>query len=98
LGLGRTVAEIEHGMSGQEMRDWELYWQLEPWGSHRDNLHAGVVAAVIANVHRRKGQRPLSPADFMLMHAENRRAQNTRKTLNWLRALAAKKPKDKPHD
>jgi hypothetical protein len=98
LGLGRTVAEIEQGMSGQEMRDWELYWALEPWGAYRDNLHSGVIAAAIINVHRRKGQRPLSPADFMLVDRESRRVQNTRKALNWLRALSGKKKKDSPYD
>ena len=41
------------------------YYQLEPWGDERADLRMGIQAAVLANVHRARNQRPLKPADFM---------------------------------
>lgn len=31
---------------------------MEPWGSHYDDLRAGTVAAMVANVHRNERVRP----------------------------------------
>ncbi|MFD1556034.1 hypothetical protein ACFSHT_10415 [Paraburkholderia silviterrae] len=28
------------------------FYELEPWGSHYDDLRAGTIASMIANVHR----------------------------------------------
>lgn len=43
------------------------FYQLEPWGSHYDDLRAGVVASMIGNIHRdRKRQAtPFGDLDFI---------------------------------
>lgn len=41
------------------------YAKLEPFGEERADLRAGIVAATIANAHRRKGSKPFKPSDFM---------------------------------
>lgn len=47
-------------------REWLAYWQLEPFGGARDDLRAGLVAAVAANsaFGRAKGARTYKPSDF----------------------------------
>ena len=35
-----------------QLIEWEAYAQIEPFGAIRDNYHAGVVAKMIANVHK----------------------------------------------
>lgn len=41
------------------------YYTLEPWGPERADLNAGIIAAMIANVNRGHGSKPVSPADLM---------------------------------
>ncbi|AOZ06766.1 phage tail assembly protein T [Cupriavidus malaysiensis] len=42
------------------------FFRMEPFGSHYDDLRAGMVAAMIANVHRnpKVRQEPFSPLDL----------------------------------
>lgn len=50
------------------------YYRLEPWGSHYDDLRAGVVASMIGNVHRdRKRQAaPFGDLDFIPWNEHSR--------------------------
>lgn len=63
----------------------ELYWRLtleevsavlkqRQTEEQRADLRAGLVAATVANVHRRKGQRAIQPRDFF---GEGRRRHMT---------------------
>ena len=47
------------------------YFALEPYGAERDNIHAGLIASTIANVHISKKEKMLKPADFMLKDAND---------------------------
>lgn len=44
------------------------YYHVEPFGAERDNMHAGIVAATIANANRnpKKQRKAFSFADFIL--------------------------------
>lgn len=44
------------------------FYQLEPFGVERDNLHAGIVASMVANVNRdvKKRPEPFAPHDFLI--------------------------------
>lgn len=70
LGLGRTVAELECGMSAREFDDWQEFYQVEPFGALRDNLHAGQIAAMVFNMNRAKNAKPLTATDFLLIARE----------------------------
>ena len=48
-----------------EVADWMSYYQLEPFGYKADWLRTGVVAAMTANVNRKKGTKPAMPEDFI---------------------------------
>ena len=41
------------------------YYGLEPFGQEREALHAGIVAATIANANSTSKGRAFQPADFM---------------------------------
>lgn len=88
MALGRTVAEIEQ-IGAAEYDNWQRYWIVEPWGAYRDNLHAGIVASVIANTsaNRRRGSTAATPADFMLKTEREQRGSETAKSLAFLRAV-----------
>ncbi|MEN7529340.1 hypothetical protein [Cupriavidus sp. DL-D2] len=46
---------------------WMAFHELEPWGSHYDDLRAGVVASMIGNIHRDRKHRsdPFGDLDFI---------------------------------
>ncbi len=59
--------ELLTRMSSRQLAEWQAYAELEPFGSHFDDLRAGAVAAATYNVHRDSAQRPqpFLPLDFM---------------------------------
>ena len=60
---------------------------LEPFGQDRDNIHAGIISSVIANVMGGK-RRKFSPKDFMLYDKERKRQSETQGFMAGLRAFA----------
>lgn len=86
LALGKSVREVE-SFGASELADWEAYWKMEPWGAYRDNIHAGLICSVLANIHRRKGAAEITYEDFMLKDkAEYKRAETVR-ALAWFRSM-----------
>ena len=62
-----TVGELLNRISSRELSEWMAYYMLEPFGAERDNLHAGLVAAMVHNVNRDpKRGKAADPKDFML--------------------------------
>jgi len=45
--LGRTVRELE-GMPASEFLEWKEYFNIQPFGPWRDNLHAAIIAQHVA--------------------------------------------------
>lgn len=45
---------------------WQEYAEVEPWGSHYDDLRAGIVAAAVYNVNRdtKKCPNPFTALEF----------------------------------
>lgn len=79
-------------MTFNELRAWEAYYAVEPWGSARDNMHAGLICAAIGNTNRKRGARPLSFADFMLRPRSEQFADNRKRFFGMLKANA--KPRE----
>lgn len=75
-------------MTFNELRAWEAYYALEPWGQARDNMHAGLIAAAVSNPHRKKGTRPVTHKDFMLVPRDEQFADNRKRFFSGMRAMA----------
>ena len=89
LLLGRPPSEIK----ALPLSDIGLlcrYWEDEPWGPYRDNLHAGLIAATVANSSIRKLRRAPQAADFLLEPARKRKQKGGKALLSALRAMAKK--------
>lgn len=87
--MGKSVREVEAFGAG-EIAEWHLYWQHEPWGSYRDNMHAALICSILANVHRKKGTPEITYDQFMLKDKQEYLQNETRKTLAWLRSVAVR--------
>ena len=72
-----TVAELLARVSARELSEWQAYYTLEPWGEERDDLRAGIIASVVANVHRSKGGKTWKPSDFVLEFQPREREPQT---------------------
>ncbi len=83
-----TVSELDQRMSSEEYSNWVAFYELEPFGPYRDNLHAGIIASILANIHRAKGSQAMKATDYLLVHPDDRRDKDTRKTLNLMRMVA----------
>ena len=58
------MEELLASISSEELTEWAAYYQLDPFGSYRADLQAGVVASTMANIHAKKGH-TFGPADFI---------------------------------
>ena len=57
-------------MPHRELVEWMDEYRREPWGPWRDNVHAALICAVMANAFRGKDSRPFTYEDFMILDAE----------------------------
>ena len=64
-----TVKELLSRIDSLELSEWRDYYQTQPWDVKGD-LHAGIVAATIANVNRGKNSKAFQPSDFMPLQTQ----------------------------
>ena len=83
------MAEIEQ-MGSSELFEWYKYWQMEPWGSYRDNIHAGLIASTLANAFMSKGKR-VNYQDFMLVDRREHAKKKTTEFITWMKSVGKKK-------
>lgn len=66
-----TVRELLTRMDSRELSEWMAYYSIEPWGQERDNVHAGIIAKAVYDVHQDpKKRRDISPLDFVMREKE----------------------------
>ena len=63
-----TVAELFERMSADEFRDWQEYYQMEPFGPLADDIRFGTIAAMYQNAHRREGSPAVGALDIWQWH------------------------------
>jgi hypothetical protein len=99
LALGEwDVDGLLRRMTWRQLRGWMAYYRTDPWGGERDDLHAGIVAATIANVYRGKA-RAYKPSDFMpQFQPRPRRTQTKDEALGVLMAIAKAHNEALEHD
>jgi len=80
-------------ISSEELTEWAAYYQLDPFGSYRADLQAGVVASTMANIHAKKGHK-FGPSDFMPRFGEPEKAKSMSpdEIKDKLRRMFGKKP------
>lgn len=54
-------------MSHAEFVEWLAFYQSEPFGGVRDDIHAALIVTMLANVNRnpKKKKTPFKPSEFM---------------------------------
>jgi len=65
LAMHATQGELLDRLTSEELTEWMIYDSMEPIGQHRLDYGFGIIAALLANVNRKKGGKPFRPIDFM---------------------------------
>jgi hypothetical protein len=84
-----SVRRLLSEMDSRELTAWMAYESVEPFGERRANLHAGIVAATVANVNRDKHTRAFLPTDFLLEFGRERESGDDEAQMQAMRAQMA---------
>ena len=71
-------------LPNRALLDWIAYYEREPWGENRADTRSAIVAAVLFNMNRGRGQPARQVADFMAHRPS--RAESTPAHLSALKA------------
>lgn len=88
--LGFSVAEVRD-MPLSEYSQWQRYWDEEPWGPWRDNLHAALIARKVHNMLRGKNSPAASIDEFMLTDKDTHQTKQKRSFIDWLKSVGTKR-------
>jgi len=67
--LGLTIEELL-ALPERELRRWALYWNAEPWGPMRDNMHTAMMISELLRPHM-KDFKAADPQRFMFENPED---------------------------
>lgn len=79
-------------LTQREYLNWLKYWEDEPWGPYRDNLHAAMIAREVQRPQLRKGTKSKLD-DFMVTNPEKRQRAATGNLVDFLKLIATPKVK-----
>ncbi len=90
---------MKRSMSQRSYLGWQKYWELEPWGSFRDNLHAAIIAREVRKAFA-SPKAVVTLDDFMVENPavrqeqiEKKRAQAASQFIGMLKVVATKRPR-----
>lgn len=75
-------------MPQRELDSWQLFWNEEPWGAYRDNMHAALIIANLLRPHMEDPARAVDLHAFMFENPLDRRERERQATALQLQARA----------
>lgn len=81
---------MKRSMTQRAYLGWQRYWEEEPWGPYRDNLHAALIAKEVRRPQLRKGA-TTKLDDFMISNPRARQADAARGLIEFLKMVSEKK-------
>lgn len=85
-----TIGQIDQ-MPSSEFTEWMAFYEIEPFGPSRDNVHSAMICSLLYNANRGKRQEALTVTDFMLKDVDAKRESDTAQFMSGLRSLAKRK-------
>lgn len=78
---------MRSSLTQRELLGWQKYWEQEPWGAFRDNLHAAILAREIRRPQLRRGS-AINIDDFMVRPNAQSSGSKEAKFFDLLRVIA----------
>jgi hypothetical protein len=66
------VRQVLDEIDAEEFAEWQAFDVLEPIGGNADDYRAGIVASMLANIHRKRGTEAIKPLELFPWHIEPR--------------------------
>lgn len=92
LGIA-NVDMLARSLTAKQFREWQMFYDLEPFGEVRDDYRTASIVAMIANVNRdpKKRKEPYKLEDFLLKFGEQppKKQQTWQQQALMLKMLAA---------
>ena len=84
--MGRTVAELEAGLSASEWLDWQRFFAVEPFGTPLLDVIQAQTRALLANINRNDKVRghPFEAGEFLLFSRSEAEAAPEPETVSGL--------------
>jgi hypothetical protein len=82
------IDAMKASMSQRQYLGWQRYFEVEPWGPWRDNLHAAVIAREVRRTMQTKRGSKISLDQFMLKTSGERAVEAEKKVIATLGAIA----------
>jgi len=89
--LGRSLGELDE-LPARELERWATYWNEEPWGVYRDNMHAALIITELLKPHLKEGT-TLNMDKFMLKPKADLDDAARAKFLVQLNSMAGEQPR-----
>jgi hypothetical protein len=75
-----TVEQLLENMSYEEFKEWQAYYEIEPFGEYKKDFRAGIIASSIFNSKRTKqSDKIFSPTDFIPNFDSKAKSKDKRK-------------------
>lgn len=81
------VEEMKRSMTQRAYLNWQKFWEEEPWGPYRDNLHAAIIAREVRRRYLKKGAKSKLD-DFMVVNPDRRRREASANLIDFLKVVA----------
>jgi hypothetical protein len=82
-----TVAELQERVSAEEFDWWIAYDRINPISKERDDYHAALISATIANSVRTRGK-PIKVSDMLFKFGENTKVSKCGDMLKMMYTIA----------
>lgn len=76
-------AEMMQRMSYTELMHWMILEGLEPFGEMGEYFRNGIACSLLANIHRNKKDKPVTPLDFMPKVKASKKPQTGKEQYNY---------------
>ena len=77
-----TVGELQAKMSATELKEWQVFYAMEPFGHIRDDLNAGLITNTMMNIHRGEKQSAYKLEDTMLRFEKKQVKQQSQQEIS----------------
>jgi len=77
-----TVSELQAKLSSTELKEWQVFYEMEPFGHIRDDLNAGLITNTLMNIHRGEKQQAYKLQDTMLTFGKKQKKRQSQREIS----------------
>lgn len=88
---------LDEALNAKQLRDWEVYYSIEPFGEESAFRRTGVIASTLINLKLKKEAKKLTPNDFMPMLYVGKKEEQTTTDMKDLMSSMSQNKTERKH-